>query len=684
MGSGINSIGVSALQNAQLGLATTSHNIANANTEGYNRQRIIQVSNVATLTGSGYVGQGAHVSTIERIYSSHLAKQVYSAQTKVSELEAYTSNITQLNSLLMDSDAGLSSALNGFFTGVQQVSADPSSLTTRQTMVSAAQVLAVRFQSLDEQFDAQYQSINSQVQSDVASINSYSEQIASLNKQIITAQAATNQPPNDLYDQRDQLLSELNKLISVTTTTDSNGSFSVYFGNGQQLVVGTQVTSLSAVASSQDPSKLTVAIKNSSGTQELPESIVTGGSLGGVLRYRSETLDEAANELGRLAASVALTFNAQHALGQDLLGNIDDDTGFEADFFNIGAPSVVANTNNLTGADATPVDGEAIVTASFADPSYSDDGSFYTNLTGSDYQLDYDGATLTLTRLSDNEKWTGTTVADLNSAINPVPADPEVSQGFTIAATGTFQTGASYLIQPTRNVAQSVEVNATIASDVRQIAAAAPIRTSAGSSGVTNTGTATISAGSVVSGYSAPASGSPVTLTFAGGDFSSSPAYPITVTVDGVETDYAAGASIPYTSGATISLNGISFTISGQPADGDAFSIEKNTNGVSDNRNAALLGKLQTAKTMAGNTASYSTVYAQMVGDLGNKGSEAETILAAQTTLLTQAEDARDSVSGVNLDEEAAKLLEYQQAYQAAAKMLQISSELFDSILAIG
>lgn len=720
MGSGMYGIGVSTLRNAQLGLATTSHNIANATTEGYNRQRIIQVSNVATLTGAGYVGQGAHVSTIERIYSSFLAKQVYTAQTSVSELESYATSISDLNKLLSDKDAGLASALEGFFKGVNQVSSDPSSLTTRQSMVSAAKTLASRFQSLDAQVDAQFRSINSQVQGYVDNINSYAEQVAALNKQIINAEAATNQPPNDLYDQRDQLIEELNKLIGVQTTTNSNGSLNVYFGNGQQLVVGTTATKLAAVAASGDASRLTVGIVNSAGTQELPESVISGGALAGILKYRSETLDGVANELGRIAASTALTLNAQHALGQDLLGNIEGNANFVADFFTLGSPSVIANTNNPAGS--------ATISADFLPPSVSSDGTFYTNLTTSDYRLDVDASgNLSLTRLSDNVTWPSstsppiTTLAGLNSVI--------AGQGFDISLdSGAFQPGSSYLIQPTRNAAQGIKVNDTIAADVRQIAAAAPIRASVGAA---NTGTATISAGSVVAGYVAPTSSSPVPLVYsasAGGVLSSVSSYPVTVTDSSATTttfnsgavSYSAGdtlsfagesftisgtltgfssypvavtvngatmtitsGAVPYTNGATISFSGISFTISGAPQNNDRFVIAKNTNGVSDNRNALLLAQTQTAKTMAGNTASFATTYAQMVSSAGNKGSEVATILAAQTTLLTAAEDARDSVSGVNLDEEAVNLIKYQQSYQAAAKMLQIASDLFDSILAI-
>lgn len=671
MGSGIFSVGAQSLQNAQMGLATTSHNIANANTDGYNRQRIIQSSNIATLTGAGYVGQGSHVSTIERIYSSHLSSQVNTAQSSVSRLESYSAAISQFGAVLLDEDVGLSSALDGFFKGIQQVNSDPSSLTTRQTMVSAASVLASRFQSLDSLVDQQNLGINSQIQGYVTSINSYAQQVAELNQQIITAQSANNQQPNDLYDQRDQLVSELNKLIGVKTTTNSNGSYNVFFGNGQQLVVGTKVTSLSAVAASDDPARLTVGITNPTGTVELPESVLTGGSLGGLLQYRSGTLDQVANELGRVAASVALTFNSQHALGQDLLGKIAGDSGFVADFFKVGTPTVIANSNNS---------GTAVIQSQFVTNLGTDSsGAFYTNLTTSDYRLSYNGTTYTLTRLSDNVAWS-------NASLNALSTTVSGSEGFSVSlGSGSIAAGDSYLIQPTRNAAQGVKVNDVIAADVRQIAVAAPIRASAGTA---NTGTATVSAGSVAPGYSAPASGSPVTLTYnsaSNGFTFAFPSYPQTVTVGGTPTVVTSATdTVGYTNGATISFNGISFAISGSPKNGDSFVVAKNTNGVSDNRNALALAGLQTAKTMAGNTASYATVYAQIVSHVGNKGSEIETVLAAQTTLLTQAQEARDSVSGVNLDEEAVNLLKYQQAYQASAKMLEIASTLFDSILSIG
>ena len=452
---------------------------------------------------------------------------------------------------------------------------------------------------------------------------------------------------------------------------NTDGSYNVYIGNGQQLVTRTQVSQLVAVASSSDPSRLTVGLRNATGSQEMPESLLSGGSISGLLAFRSQFLDRAANEMGRVAASMALTFNAQHALGQDLNGNIAGDPTFAGNFFTISGPKVLANALNPASA--------ANVTASFISPP-PNNGNFYTDLTNSDYQLAYDGTNYTLTRLSDQVSWSAASVGALNAAVN---ASSEGSQGFTVAVSGTPAAGSSYLIQPTRELARNIAINPVIAADPRQIAAAAPIRAEAGTA---NTGNAIISSGAVSTGYAAPAAGSPISLSYSGGNLSGFPSGPVSVTSNGTTTNYTypvPDAAIPYTNGATITFSGISVQISGTPKNGDTFSIARNSNGVSDNRNALLLGKLQTQNTMAGGKATYQGSYSQLVSDAGNKGREVQVTLDAQKALLKQAQTANDSLSGVNLDEEAANLLRYQQAYQAAAKMIDIGSKLLDTILAI-
>ena len=732
MASGLISVGISGIQAAQLGLLTAEHNITNANTAGYTRQRTIQATNVAMLTGSGYVGQGVHVSTIERMYDGFLSSQVNSAQTVSSELEAYYAEITQIDNMLADSSSGLSPALQDFFTGIQKVSANPSLSSARQTLVSSAQALVARYQALEDRLAEMADGVNTQITSTVSTINSYSQQIAKLNDAIVVARSSLNQPPNDLLDQRDQLVADLNKLIRVTTTTNSDGTYNVYIGNGQQLVTGTQVMTMTALPATADPSRITVGLKNAAGTQELPESLISGGTLGGLLAFRSESLDHAMNELGRNAASLALTFNAQNALGQDLLGQTTGVGTFQNNFFNLSQPVVTANTQNTGTASVSstfvsppPIDGGyslARTGAGYTLTRESDGqvwsnatlaglqgavpasegltltganiavggstqvygaaasgGNFYTKLTGSDYRLGFDGTNYTVTRLSDNTVWT-------NTDRNALAATVAGSEGFNLSISAGMASGDTFLIQPTRTAARNLTVNSSIAADVRLVAAAMPVTTSAAG---TNTGSGTVTAAASLLGFGTPAfPAAGITLTYNSAGTSLSlvgvPAgAQISVTSGGATTLYDPGTAIPYTSGAQISVAGVSFSISGTLNNGDTFALAKNTAGVSDGRNALALSQLQTKNTMSGKTTTLQAAYAQLVADNGNKTREIEVKSEAQAALLEQSQDARDALSGVNLYEEAANLMRYQQAYQASAKAMAIGNELFDALLAI-
>jgi len=633
------SIGVSGLNAASVGLTTTSHNIANSSTPGYNRQIVVQGTNFSVLTGAGFIGQGTHVETVKRIYSEFLSEQVLSAQTTAAEMDSYLQQISQIDNTLSDTSSGLSSAMSGFFSGVQAVAADPSSVSARQSMLSTAQTLAARFQSLDQRMTEIRNGVNAQIGSEVLAISSYAGQIAKLNERILYAQAGSQtQQPNDLLDQRDQLITELNQHVHVSTLTQTDGTMSVFLGNGQPLVVGTAAYSLSATAAPDDPEQMVVVLKTPGGTSiQIPESQITGGSLGGLIRFRDESLDSAQNALGRIAIAMAQTFNDQHRLGMDLTGALG------GDFFSVADPTTYSNSLN-TGS------GVLAATLSSSAPD---------NLTTSDYRLTYDGANYTLVRLSDNQTWTAASVAAVATAAD---------QGFDLALSGAANAGDSFKIEPTRSGASSFTV---ALSDARNIAAAAPMRTAAA---LANTGTGKVSAGSV-DGPAPPDANllQTVTITFVDATH-----------FDVVGTGTGNPSGVLYTPGASISYNGWTIQISGAPDANDVFTVSANTAGVSDNRNAVALAGLQTADVMLGGTASYLDAYAQLVSDVGNKTREVKAVGASQTALAESAFATQQEMSGVNLDEEAANLIRYQQAYQASAKVIEISSKVFDSILALG
>ena len=634
------SIGVSGLNAAQIGQLTTSHNIANASTQGYSRQQIVQGTNTPMFTGAGFLGQGANVQTVQRVYNNFLGGQVLSSQTGASEMDSYLAEVRQIDNLLADPSAGLSPALSDFFKGVQDVAANPASIPARQSMISASQALTGRFQSLDRRLREIRDGVNSQVASEATLISSYAKQIAEVNQNIVRAQAAgPTRPANDLLDKRDQLIADLNKEIRVTTLLQSDGTYSVFIGNGQPLVVGTLSFTMQAAPAADDPERTSIALRSPTGsTVSLPEKLLTGGKLGGLIAFRSESLDSVENGLGRIALTLAQNFNDQHRLGQDLTGA----PGGNYFDVSLAGPTVRANADNA---------GSGAVTATIVAGSIG-------NLSTSDYRLTYNGgANYTLTRLSDN-------VVLVNAA--PLPASVD---GFSIAIGGAAVAGDSFLIQPTRNGAGSLALAVT---DPRSVAAAAPIRTAAA---LGNTGTASVSPGTVNAPPPPNANlTQTVTISFA---------TPTTFNVTGTGAGLPA-LGVAYTSGASISYNGWTAQITGTPASGDTFTVAANSSGVADSRNAVLLGALQTRTPMVGGTASYQSAYAQIVSQVGNKTRQVEVTGQAQQIFADQATAALQSLSGVNLDEEAANLLRYQQAYQASAKVLDVAGKLFEEILALG
>lgn len=636
---GILDIGVSGLSAARANLQTASHNISNVNTPGYSRQQVFQATNLPQVSGSGFVGQGVHVSTVERIYSQFLVNQSLQAQTKSSQMDTYLTQISQVNNLLADAGAGLSPALQNFFGSMQDLANNPASIPSRQSLLSNSEALVTRFQILDQNLSASREGINSQVQASVTEINSLAKNIANLNNSITVAEgSAGGQPPNDLLDQRDALVSELGKLVNTNFVRQSNGTYNVFIGNGQPLVVGAETMTLKAVTSPDDPLEVTIGFVAGNNTVLIPEEqLQSGGSLGGLLAYRNETLDSVQNSLGRIAIGLAQTLNDQHRLGQDLNGDLG------GDLFNVPSPRVISETGNAPASNITM------------------DISDVTALTTSDYQFSFDGANYSLTRLSDN---TSVTTAVLPTGVAPLTLDGVRVTGAVINA------NESFMIQPTRDAAKNISV---AISDTAKLAAAAPIETK---SSLSNIGTGTISPGAVNPLPINVNLQQPLTITFhtpADGQFD----------VAGIGVGLPAANQV-YTDGADITFNGLTVQISGTPGAGDVFTIGPNNSGNSDSRNALLMAGLQTQNNLVGGTATYQSTYAQLVSLVGNQTRELIVTGEVQANLLAQTNESLQSLSGVNLDEEAANLIRYQQAFQASGKIIEISSTLFDRLLNIG
>ena len=627
---------ISGLLSSQRALATVSHNISNVNTPGYSRQRAELVTRPASETGFGFIGNGVSVATVTRAFDQFIVDNLRINSTLDSQLSAFHDFALQVDQMLADADGGLSPAMQSFFNSVQAVADDPASIPARQVMLSQAQSFASRFHLMNDRLESLNDGVNLQINDSVSTINSLSSSIARLNQDIVNfSGGGTGQPPNDLLDQREELVRQLSEIVSVSTVVQNSGEMNIFIGSGVGLVVGNTAATLTTVNDDFGSGDTEVGLVTATGTTINITNDITGGTIGGVLDFKNNILDPAFNEIGRMAVVLAETFNNQHQLGQDLNGQIG---GL---FFNEMAVSVPLVSGNISNA------GNALVAAEINDTSA---------LTTDDYTLRFDGTNYTLVNQSTNQ-------------ITNLPAFPggaQVVDGvrFSISA-GAMVSGDRFLIRPTHNGASAMGVQI---NRVEDIAAAAPVRSSAG---FANTGDGSISQ-SVINGPAPVSVNLQATLTIT---FDTPPT---TYSVIGVGTGNPAG--VVYASGSDITFNGQTFQIDGSPQAGDTFTVESNVGGVSDNRNALQLAGLQ-SQLLVGGVADLQSSYSQFVSNVGTQANQAGINRAAQTVILNQSIEARESISGVNLDEEAANLMKFQQMYQAAAQVITVADTIFQTLI---
>lgn len=617
-------IGISALLANRSGLDVTGHNIANVNTAGYSRQRLDLTNRIGATTTYGFAGAGVTVRGVERLSDTFVFAREIAGTASRARVETFSVEAKRTDALLSDANTGLGTTLNGFFDSLSVLATTPSSTATRQTVLTAADALAGRFNDLQAQLDADERSINARISQTVTEINNYASTIASLNERISQALGASGgKPPNDLVDQRDQAVRQLAERVSVTTVAQDDGALNVFVANGQSLVVGTVSSPLGTRQNEFDSARTEVTAQGGA----VISGQLGGGTLGGLIDARREILDPAREKLGRIAITLSETINAQQAAGVDQNGN------FGGPLFAPLAGAAPASTRNT---------GSAAVTVGFADAGQLD---------GKPYQLSFDGSIWALTDAS-----TGTAVPFTGSG---TPADPFVARGLSLTVTPGAAAGDRFLVQPGRRAAGQLRV---AISNPAQLAAAAPIKAGAA---VDNLGSGTITPG-VVTDAGNPALRDPVSIQFTG---------PGTYSVNGA-------GSFAYTEGQPIDINGWQVAISGTPAAGDRFSIGPTGANSGDDRNARLLAGIATRALLDGGLNTLTAANGQLVQQVGSQAQTAQLQLDAQTALASRTISERNALSGVNLDEEAADLLRWQQAYQASAQIIATASTVFDSLLA--
>ncbi|WP_170800380.1 flagellar hook-associated protein FlgK [Stutzerimonas stutzeri] len=662
------SIGLSGLAASKTQLSITGHNITNVNTPGYSRQDATQATRSPQFSGAGYIGSGTTLVDVRRSYSEFLTSQLRSSTSLNRDVEAYKSQIDQLDSLLAGTTTGITPSLQKFFSALQTAAEDPANIPARQLVLAEAEGLARRFNTVYDRLSEQNNFTNKQMAAVTDQVNRLAGSIGSLNEAIAIA-AANGKQPNDLLDARDEAVRQLSGYIGVTVVPQDDSSFNVFIGSGQPLVVGSKVARLEVVPGQGDPNRHEVQFI-SGGSRQGITSQITGGELGGLIRYREEVLDSTMNSLGRLALSVSDQVNAQLGQGLDLKGQVGS-----ALFGNYNDPALAKlRVNAFVGnSNAQPL-------MNITDTSV---------LTTSDYLMEYDGSSYKVRRLSDNQL--------MSVAENPVGTLSFTDkngrdQGFQVVLGNPAPTaGDKFSLQPTRRGAS--DIKATL-DQADQLAFAAPVRAQ---STLQNSGTGAIGQPNLLSAPS-PIDPAALAAAFEG----------LTLTYDGsgltLPTPAPAGLVLSpstVTAGQTNTLNltlttgtapneqqySFEFTLSGRPAAGDTFTFNYNQSGVSDNRNALKLVDLQSKQTVgvtagiAGSGFSFTDGYGELVERVGTLTAQARMDSEATGAILKQATDNRDSLSAVNLDEEAANLIKFEQYYNASAQIIQVARSLFDTLI---
>lgn len=651
MGTNLLSLGVRAMTANQAALQTIGHNIANASTPGYSRQQVDLSTAGGQFTGAGFFGRGVDVTTVSRASNDFLTREAMSSRAVASGDEARKAQLTMLEQVFGTGEAGLGHAAGQMLNAFVDVSNRPDDLSARQVVLARSDELASRFRGAAEQLDDLQRGVVGDLQHAVTEVNGFTRQIAEVNQRIASSRG-TGHAPNDLLDQRDALIRQLADKVAITTVAADDGSVNVFTAGGQRLVLGADAGQLKVVPDAFDSSRVQLSIVEGPNTRVLPTSSLGGGEIAGLLRFQDDDLVDARNMLGQMATVVASRVNEQQSFGLDLR----QPAGSGSPMFAFQSARAVPATDNARSGSGAYIAPAPTLTVTDA-----------TALQASDYELRADpggaAGVYQLTRLSDGQ------VSSIASG--------DVVDGMRIDI-GTPAPGVTdrFLLQP---VAASLGTIARSLDDPRGIAAASPVTATLGSA---NGGSASVGALSVFDASHDPALRVELSFTSATGDYSWE-------LRDASNTVTSSGTGT-WTAGSPIEINGTRLSLNGVPASGDTVSIGATAFPAGNNGNAlallalrdeAMVGRraLAGGGVMPGET--ISNAYASAIADIGVRVQSSNAAAAVSRRVADSAESMRSDATGVNLDEEAAKLMQYQQAYSAAAKVLQVAQSIFDTML---
>ncbi|MDO8905479.1 flagellar hook-associated protein FlgK [Hydrogenophaga sp.] len=619
-------IGANALTTNLAALQVIGHNIANVNTVGYSRQNVQLETAGYQKFGNGYFGKGVNIATVERSHDAYLTREAQITSAIAAADAVRYSRLQQMESAFPLGEAGLGSALNSMLNAWGDVSSSPSDLTARTVVIARAEEFTSRLRNTAGQLDSLRNSTYQQVEGATAVVNRLASDLAKVNQRIIETQGGTH-TPNDLFDQRDQLVREINQYVQTSSVAGEGGSINLFVGGSQPLVLGQNAQRLTVGRDSADPSRVQVLFTQAGISSPIADANLGGGELAGLVRFMNQDLTAVENQLGRLALATASSVNSQHTLGVDLQGNPG------TDFFVPPANATAQGSSTNTG--------NAAISTSVSDP---------TALMASDYEIRFEAGGVNIIRLSD-----GTSIVPPGAP----PSLPAVIDGLTFGQTGAGNVGDRFVIRPFAAVARNIQL--AIGSPDR-LAAASPVQVVPGMGNSTGLSIEGLYA---VSG--SPSLTTPVTLTFqADGTFNDDAVPPV---------------NYNFSPGVPIEINGWSLTLRGTPTAGDSFTVSAAPLGsvAQNSGNAKGVLAMRDRPTFEG--IALADGYISLFSELGTQVQGARFAAEFSANIAKGAETARTNVSGVNLDEEAARMLQFQQAYQASAKFLQVAQSTFDSLL---
>jgi flagellar hook-associated protein 1 FlgK len=656
--SALMSLGTRAMAASYAALQATGHNISNANTAGYSRQSVELATSGGQFTGAGFFGKGVDVSSVERSHNEFLTREAANTRAVAAGDTARSDQLNQLEKVFQLGEAGIGNAAGQLLNAFVDVANKPQDGSARQVVLSQASELAARVNDAGKQFDVLQAGVTADLKSAVAAVNTLTGQIARLNGQI-AAVKGSGHSPNDLLDQRDQAVNDLSQYLQVSTVAADDGSLSLFIGGGQKLVLSSNATPLVALQDKFDPSKVQIGISDSGMQRPLADDVLSAGSISGLLRFQNSDLPDARNQLGQMVTALAGKLNDQQALGLDL----GRPARSGAPLMSVGLPSVLPSTANAqTGGipDASYIDANGVRVPSVALTIVKPE-----ELQASDYQLYADPASgsYELTRMSDGKKQT--------------VVDGDVVDGFRVnIAWPPPSPRDTFLLQPVASAARNM-VRAL--DDPQGIAAASPVT---GTVGIDNKGTATVASLRAVSTAIDPTLHTAIQFTDNTGSYDWQ-------LLDASNNLVNNGNGV-WTAGQPIQLSGWQMELNGVPKTGDTLAVQKTLNPAGDNGNANALLSLRDAAIVGQQTLPDGTVvpgatvtdaYANVLASVGVRVGSAQTLADQSNSAATSAQTAQSNSAGVNLDEEAARLIQYQQSYQAAAKMLQVAQSVFDTLL---